>query len=453
MLKEGNMHDRIRSVLSALVCLAAIVLSSAPVNSQPASQATSPSASNAAPPEAAKGTGCNTLPTPASAGGASFVQQTGESLQHKSWQPIGGDIQFTVKSFVVIPPAASVIVCFRWKTDPKGNRDFVETRPSRLDLDSDRKQLRVTTTVPKLGTQPNDTVMALPLLPLAEVRILAIDNETRVVDVSTEIGVTHPVVALGFAIVPVVIGLFILCIAANKRLRHVGILQANWFLRVISTPSGYASLSQLQIVIWTFVVAASAVYVMSLSGELIEITSGTLVILGIAGAAGIGAKIHSESQTAAVEASAVKAAAAKNAADHAAAEKAAEAITTADPVAAARITAESASAQKDADQKATIANETRARVDALKDPPKSQVPRWSDLIVTETIRNDGTVMREVDVTRFQMLLFTLITAAFVLLSVLTNYVIPEISGGFQTLMGISNGVYLGSKVAQGSVAQ
>src|SRR5947209_14109321 len=97
----------------------------------------------------------------------------------------------------------------------------------------------------------------------------------------------------------------------DKRRRHPGILQANLFLRIVATPSGFASLSQLQIVLWTFVVAASAVYVMSLSGQLIQITSGTLVILSIAGAAGIGAKVHSESQTAAVEATAVKAAAAR----------------------------------------------------------------------------------------------------------------------------------------------
>jgi Penicillinase repressor len=63
---------------------------------------------------------------------------------------------------------------------------------------------------------------------------------------------------------------------------------------------------------------------------------------------------------------------------------------------------------------------------------------------------DGTVTREIDTARFQMLLFTLITAAFVLMNVVTTYVIPEISTGFQTLMGISNGVYLGSKIAQGS---
>lgn len=49
-----------------------------------------------------------------------------------------------------------------------------------------------------------------------------------------------------------------------------------------------------------------------------------------------------------------------------------------------------------------------------------------------------------------MLLFTLITAAFVLMSVVTTYVIPEISAGFVTLMGISNGVYMGSKIVQRS---
>jgi hypothetical protein len=41
-----------------------------------------------------------------------------------------------------------------------------------------------------------------------------------------------------------------------------------------------------------------------------------------------------------------------------------------------------------------------------------------------------------------------ITALFVVMRVLTTYVIPEIPQGFQILMGISNAVYFGSKVAQ-----
>ena len=47
-------------------------------------------------------------------------------------------------------------------------------------------------------------------------------------------------------------------------------------------------------------------------------------------------------------------------------------------------------------------------------------------------------------------LFTLITAGFVLMTVITTYIIPEISTGFQTLLGISNGVYIGSKIVQRS---
>jgi hypothetical protein len=199
-------------------------------------------------------------------------------------------------------------------------------------------------------------------------------------------------------------------------LKHSGILKANWFLRVISTPSGYASLSQLQILLWTFVVLLSAVYVMALSGQLIQITSGTLILLGIAGVAGLGAKAHNEAQGAAAEA----------------------AVTTA---------AQNAS-QAPADPKAQAELATaKAKADAFKDPPLNQTPRWSDLIVNENI---ATGTREIDVARFQMLLFTLITAAFVLISVVSTYVIPEIPGGFVTLMGISNGVYLGSKIAQRS---
>ena len=56
--------------------------------------------------------------------------------------------------------------------------------------------------------------------------------------------------------------------------------------------------------------------------------------------------------------------------------------------------------------------------------------------------------REIDITRVQMLYFTLVTASFVVMRVVTTYVIPEIPQGFQILMGISNAVYFGSKVAQ-----
>ncbi len=397
---------------------------------------------------------CETAPRD-NAGGASIDQASDENIQHKSWQATGGEIQFTVKSLLAIPADASVSVCFRWKSrEPKDTKGFIERRPSRLELSGDGKLLKVTTTVPDdLGPKPSGVERSLWLVPLAEVRILAIDSKNKelAAEATTAIGITHPVVALVLAIATTGLGFVILHISTGRRLTSPGILRADWLLRIISTPSGFASLSQFQIILWTFVVAASTVYVMSLSGQLIQITNGMLVLLGIAGLAGVGAKAHSEAQGASAEATATKAAADHAAAAIDAAAKAAGAAAPpADPVATARITAESSLAAAEASAKSDIAATTRARADALKDPPATQVPRWSDLIINESVKDDGTRTREIDVARFQMLLFTLITAVFVLMNVLTTYVIPEISVGFQTLLGISNGVYMGSKVVQKS---
>ena len=59
--------------------------------------------------------------------------------------------------------------------------------------------------------------------------------------------------------------------------------------------------------------------------------------------------------------------------------------------------------------------------------------------------NDTDGHREIDITRVQMLYFTLITAVFVVIRVMSTYVIPEIPEGFQILMGISNAVYMARK--------
>jgi hypothetical protein len=381
---------------------------------------------------------------------ASVVHATGESLQHKRWQPHGGVIQFTIKSFAPIPDKASFFVCFRWKT-AQNKGVYEERRPDRLDRNNDGTSWTVTTTIPyQLKPAPADSAveMALPLVPfvpLADVRIISVneDRTTLAADVTSTIGITYPWAGIVLALATVIIACVALTVIANLRLEHPGIRKSFWFLRIISTPTGYASLSQLQIMLWTLVVAASAVYVMALSGDLIEVTIGTLVLLGIAGAAALGAKIHNQSQSSAAQAAA---AAERQKADDATIEAAGkvEAAKTASVVA----TVEKNIAAKAADDASTIADAAQTRADAFKKPPPGQTPRWSDLIVNESTNVDGSVTREIDVARFQMLLFTIITAVFVLLSVITTYVIPEIPTGFLTLMGISNGVYLGSKVAQ-----
>jgi hypothetical protein len=371
---------------------------------------------------------------------ASVVQATGESLQRKRWQPQGGIIQFAIRSFAAIPEKASFFVCFRWKTTvPEDKDNYVQVRPDRLDRNNDGTTWTVTTTIPlNFPEVPPGKVVdtAVPLVPLADVRILAFkEDKTLVADVATTIGITHPWLAILYAVATIVIALIVLGYVSKQRLEDP-IKKAYWPLRIIATPSGHASLSQLQIALWTLVVAASAVYVMALSGDLIEITNGTLVLLGIAGGAALGAKAHSESQISTAQAAA---ATAQRDAD----EAKIEATNKAAADSTSQVEKDVANrAMEKAEEKATTA---LGKAEKLSTP---QAPKWYDLITNESTR-DGAVGREIDVTRFQMLLFTLITAAFVLMNVVTTYAIPEIPTGFLTLMGISNGVYLGAKVAQG----
>lgn len=320
-------------------------------------------------------------------------------------------------------------------------RNFVPADVEQHNLSSDGKQLDVTATVPDLGPKPSQVkkVALLWPVPLAEVRILATDNTNKVIaNVPTEIGITNPLAALLLSGVAVTIGFVILY--GVQRPSSIGIQKAPWYLQVISTKDGFASLSQLQVLLWTFVVAVSALYVMFLSGRLVEITSGTLVLLGIAGATGVGAAIHNNGQINKAQSEAKAAADAAIDAQNAAAKAAANQPAT--------NSTEDARLAEEATNKKQIAEEKKRIAERLKNPPDTQTPKWSDLLINQTITDTGVVTSEIDVTRFQMLLFTLVTAIFVLVSVITTYIIPEIPAGFVTLMGISNGVYLGSKITQ-----
>ena len=59
------------------------------------------------------------------------------------------------------------------------------------------------------------------------------------------------------------------------------------------------------------------------------------------------------------------------------------------------------------------------------------------------IKPDGA--NEIDVTRLQMLFFTVVTGVFVAIKIVYSYTIADIPQGFLVLMGISNGIYLTAK--------
>ena len=213
-------------------------------------------------------------------------------------------------------------------------------------------------------------------MPVADMIVEVTPADGPVVVIAIQVGVTNALVA--WAVVAVVV-LLVWAIMYSIA-KHRQIEGRNLLLRVISTQDGYASLSQLQIVLWTFVVGLSAIYVMTLSGNLISISDGTLTLLGIASGAALLARVPGAAGTPAAPVTPV-------------------------PVA----------------------------------PLPPVTPEWSDLVAP----NRQT--REIDVTRLQMLAFTLITAAFVMIKVVVDYEIPAIPANFLILMGISNGVYVAGR--------
>src|ERR1044072_3365309 len=98
-------------------------------------------------------TGCSSVERPLSAGGASIVPEGGG--QQKNWQPPGGEITFTVRSFVPLPAAPLVLVCFRWKRSGEKQDNYITARPVHLDLTDGGRTLRVNVVVPdRLGKAP-----------------------------------------------------------------------------------------------------------------------------------------------------------------------------------------------------------------------------------------------------------------------------------------------------------
>jgi hypothetical protein len=353
-------------------------------------------------PQAAKPpSGCFT-PAGTPAVGTSIETAT-TGAQRKVWQPRGGDLQFTLKSVDQLDPKARVFVCFSWKIRPDTNDKSQAVGPiegaiSSLEL-LNGTTLKVGTAVPDLPRAPERVERTALVIPVVEVRILVLSSAGTgevepkkpvaiLADATTTIGVTNVldgIITTIITLVLVFLGLFAVkahrpkMVATGKRLNPI--------IALVTTVRGYASLSQLQVLLWTFVIGASAVYVMALSGTLINISDGTLVLLGIFGATVITSKVKSDSD----------------------------------------------------DAKAAVAPPA---------PIPARTPRWSDLVINEIRPTNGPVVREVDVTRVQMLYFTVIAAGFVLISVVTNYVIPEIPPNFLILMGISNGVYVTAKYVQ-----
>jgi Fibronectin type III domain len=148
----------------------------------------------------------------------------------------------------------------------------------------------------RIGGQPVDPLMRLPnstlytfngIWPQAQFRVavIAADN-SRTLDEIVDVGITNRWLPAVAAAVGTVAFWIIIWVIAGRRQ-----IPGNFLLSVISTKYGYASLSQLQIMLWTVVIVAGLIYVMVLTGRLLDVPTPTLALLGIAGASAVAAKI------------------------------------------------------------------------------------------------------------------------------------------------------------------
>jgi hypothetical protein len=366
------------------------------------------------------------------------------------WQPRGGEVLIAVTGDPADFSGVSFKACFGWN-DAGANEYFSADNLKRVDWYYGFVNVRppdvsgtvnLGVIVPPLPLAPTQFFTrwfgtgrssGLGLVPVADLRLIAYTKDRVLFDEVRPVGITTVLLALivaAGALVIAIIGLHRLTVGPQplklpkpqrtRRQRIAAVRNAifspNWILTLIQTPDGRASLSAFQVLLWTLVVAVSAMYVMTLSGNLINLTSGTLTLLGIAGAAGLIASYTDSPGTDSPGGPSSGAGATGSGVTGAALTGA----TGAAPSPAAGATGSGPSS----------ATETRAA-----DPV---VAGWRDLILDPENRKP-------DISRTQMLLFTVVSAAFVVIQVLNYYVIPDIPAGYQILIGISNGLYVGRK--------
>ena len=134
------------------------------------------------------------------------------------------------------------------------------------------------------------------IVPVADVKVIVATAEATLATTVLKVGVTSVWNAVLVTLVCVLIAQLLLYVWAVRR-KVPG--RSPW-MRMVAPREGYASLSQMQIVLWSFLFGAGAAYVMILSGSLIDIPTGALVLLGIAGATTLGSRIQgANAQTAA----------------------------------------------------------------------------------------------------------------------------------------------------------
>jgi hypothetical protein len=99
------------------------------------------------------------------------------------WQPIGGEVRFTIESPTASLAKADLRVCFRWRREDRAANgrldigdDYVASVPVRI-VEADTNKIVAAAVVPQLGERPDawqgpGTTTGLGIVPEADMRVL-----------------------------------------------------------------------------------------------------------------------------------------------------------------------------------------------------------------------------------------------------------------------------------------
>jgi hypothetical protein len=231
------------------------------------------------------------------------------------WQPPGGEVRFVLSGEGVPAADMQAAVSFRWHHNQPGAK-WITAAPVRI-IATTGNSITLGVQVPgelRSGLSsaggkaanplcPADTA-AIPnvfgydprhefawtgfgIIPLADMHVSASSATGKWrVDSVEQVGITNRALAGVPAVLAIALAWWLFLQWGKTR----GV-QGGLFLRLISGPDGHASLSQLQIMVWTLVLATGVTYVIALSGNLIDIPTTTLALLGVTGVTAVGARL------------------------------------------------------------------------------------------------------------------------------------------------------------------
>lgn len=231
-----------------------------------------------------------------------------------TYQGRGGDVHFTVSGDIKSQPDMHASLCWKLRPPPPAKPCTEDLPVRRIKEIQTPLGVVYAVTIPSgLPLAPSSTERCLlGLVPVAELTISAGDVSAPKWRMVRDVGVTSRWFAALVALLAVLgAGTVLYRFAIQLGVPGPEIPAATGFqsfllralrgfsvpLRLISTANGWASLSQFQIILWTFVIGAGAVYVMSLTLALIAISPGALALLGIAGGAAVLSEIKSNQQS------------------------------------------------------------------------------------------------------------------------------------------------------------